>query len=80
MPDMLRYTEHAQNRLQQRSISKRLVELTLNSPDFILPTRSGREIAIKVHGKRFLKVIFKKENATIIVITVHWISKFKVEN
>lgn len=74
---MIKFTEHAETRLDERDISKEQVKNTLENPDFILPTRANRKIAIKKIDNKFLKVVFTKENSDIIVITNHWISKFK---
>ncbi len=74
---MIRFTQHAQTRLKQRNIAKQLVEMAVANPDFILPGRSGRKVTIKVMERRFLKVILTVEDSDILVITVHWISKFK---
>ena len=63
---MLHLTQHAEIRLIERNISLELVEAAVSNPDFTLPGRAGRQVAIKAFEKRFLKVIFIKQNDAII--------------
>lgn len=69
---MIRFSEHALLKLRHRHISRRRVEETIISPDYVAQGQSGRNIAYKKIEKLYLKVIFKKENGDIIVITQHW--------
>ncbi|MBU2578723.1 DUF4258 domain-containing protein [Patescibacteria group bacterium] len=72
---MIIFTQHALLKLKQRNISKTLVLQTLNQPEQISPTRQNRFVAFKKFGKLHLKVIFRKENKNIIVITQHLVEK-----
>jgi len=69
---MIFFTSHALLKLRQRGISKFSVKETLKSPDYTLPSYSGRIIAYKKFDKLYLKVVYKIENGNIIVITQHW--------
>ena len=74
---MIIFTEHSKAKMKQRNISQKLVEKVLKSPDNILFSYGKRKIAHKKIGKLFLRVIFKKEKDKIIVITAHWIKKWR---
>ncbi len=74
---MIKFTEHAGTRLTERNITKEQVIKSIESPEFILPARANRKIAVRRFGENFLKVVFAKDENDIIVITNHWISKFK---
>jgi hypothetical protein len=68
----LAYTEHAKERMKHREISKSKVEETVNQPNFIVPSRQDRFIAVKKYGDKYLKVICEKSNDKITVVTVYW--------
>ena len=72
---MIVFTRHATLKLGQRGIGKNLVVKTLKSPDRIIPTYRDRVAAFKKFRRIYLKVIFKKKNNDIIVITQHWVDK-----
>ena len=75
---MIIFTNHALLKLKQRRISKTVVKNTLKSPDYKFPSYSGRMIAYKKFDKLYLKVVYKKEDNNIIVITQHWEEKPKL--
>ena len=75
---MIIFTNHALLKLEQRGILKSTAIKTLKSPDYKIPSYSGRMIAYKKFDKLYLKVIYKKENNNIIVITQHWTDKLKI--
>lgn len=70
---MVRFTKHAETRLEERDITKALVLSTLEKPDIVLPSKANRNIAIRKYNNRYLKVVYVKEG-DIIVLTTHWIS------
>ncbi len=74
---MIVFTEHSKAKMKQRNISKELIKKVLKNPDNILPSYGKRKIAHKKIGRLFLRVIFKKEKDKIIVITTHWIKKWR---
>lgn len=61
----------------ERNITKRQVTQSIEDSEFILPARANRKIAVRRFDERFLKVVFVEEENDIIVITNHWISKFR---
>jgi len=74
---MIIFTQHALLKLKQRGIKKDLVIKTLNHSDYNFRTYKERMVALKKFGKNYLKVIFRKEDKNIIVISQHWVEKFK---
>ncbi len=71
------FTKHAETKLKQRRIFKNLAIETLLAPDFIQPSHGNREAAFRKVGRKYLKVIFRREINTYVVITQHWIAKLK---
>jgi len=69
---MIIFTQHALLKLKQRDIPKGLVLKTLEFPDYQFSTHGNREIKYKKFGRLYLKVIYKKEQGDIIVITQYW--------
>jgi hypothetical protein len=71
------FSAHALLKLRERGISQEFVLKAIQSPDFAKPTRNFREERYKRFGKNYLKVIAIEERGAIIVITAHWLAKFK---
>lgn len=69
---MIIFTRHSLLKLKQREISRMLVRETINAPDVVFKSYANREVAYKKVKRRYLKVVFKKENKNIIIITQHW--------
>ena len=69
---MIIFTSHSLLKLKQRKISKNLVIKTLKNPERISKSYSNREICYKRFGNLYLKVVYKKEDKNIIVITQYW--------
>lgn len=69
---MFYFTDHALRRLSARTIPKTLVERAVNYSDFTERSRYGTQIAIKLFGSRYLKVVLRKENDDIVIITAYW--------
>ncbi len=71
------FSNHASLKIEQRNISRQLVLKTVNSPDFSQPSRNFREEFYKKFGGKYLKVVIKRDKKSIIVVTAHWIAKYK---
>lgn len=69
------FSEHLL-KLKQRSIAKQKVIQTIKKPDIVLSSLSKRRLAYKKFGTLYLKVVFIKENDTIVVVTQHWDRQF----
>ena len=72
---MIVFTRHAILKSGQRRISKSLIAKTLKNPDKVISTYGNRMAAFKKFRKLHLKVIFRKKNNDIVVITQHWVDK-----
>ena len=73
---MIIFTSHSLLKLKQRKISKAKVIETLKNPDYVAEGYTNRKIALKRFDKLYLKVIYKKENKDIVIITQYFTSKF----
>ena len=71
------FSNHSLLKLQQRIISQKLVTETLKNSDHISKSYSDREISYKKFGRLYLKVIFRREEKHIIVITQHWVKQIQ---
>ena len=71
------FSKHSLLKLGQRGISREKVMDTLESPDYILPSYSDRMKAYNKFGNLYLKVVFKREEGDIFVITQYWEEKFQ---
>ncbi len=74
---MIIFTRHALLKLQQREISREAVRKTLKYPDYKIPSYGDRVIAYKKFDKLYLKVIYRIEEGSMVVITQHWQKKIK---
>lgn len=71
------FSNHSEIKIEQRKLSKELINKTVINPNFIIPSHGNRERAYKKFGKNYLEVVFIKEKELIIIITAHWVAKFK---
>lgn len=54
------YTNHAEEQIKERCISKEKIESTLTKPDKIIESRADTKIAQKIENKKLLRVVYKK--------------------
>ena len=66
----LRFTHHAQLRMQQRKISRAEVEDVVSNYHTSYTDRGGNPILIGHPGGRRIKVVVKKGSSPLLVITV----------
>lgn len=67
---MIRYSEHAEKRLVERSILAKDVESTIRKPLELVPVRYGRyAVAGSLPTGKFLVVVYGQEEEDFIVIT-----------
>lgn len=71
------FSNHAEIKIKQRMLSKELINETIITPDFIVPGNSNRERAYKKFRTQYLEVVFVKDGTVTIVVTAHWVAKFK---
>lgn len=65
----IKFSRHAKKQMKWRKISEEDVELTINNPDKLEDPIKGRKNAFKIIKGRLLKVTYKHENNSIIIIT-----------
>ncbi|MBI5750044.1 MAG: hypothetical protein HZA00_13070 [Nitrospinae bacterium] len=56
--------------MQEREVTEKEIEITINEPDRIEPSIKERKNAYKFINERFLRVTFKEEYNHILIITV----------
>ena len=71
------FTKHLRIKLEQRKINKAFVLETIKNPDLTRPTYGFREELYRKFSRLFIKVIIKKKNKHIIILTAHWVAKTK---
>jgi hypothetical protein len=65
------YTRHARQRMIQRKVSEDQIADALSSPDALIASESGEEIAVKRFGTREVRVVYRETDAeTILIYTV----------
>lgn len=67
---VIKYDRHAKKRMKEREVSEDEAEAAINNPDFNEPTRKGRTNALKFMNSRYLRVTYKEESDSILVVTV----------
>jgi hypothetical protein len=83
---MIVYTKHAEEKFrilkeQGFIVKKKMVEKVINSPDAVDHSQFPLLVAQKsIDEKHILKVVFKKENGIIKIITFYPMRKKKLKN
>ena len=65
------FTDHANQRKLERSISDNEIKEALAYPDYTISSFEERKISVKKVGSRTISVVYKSEKDNIIVITVY---------
>lgn len=63
------YSRHARKQMKWRDITEDEVQKTVVKPEKVEDSVKGRKNAFKLIGNKLIKVTFKEENGTIIIIT-----------
>ncbi len=66
------YTNHAEAKILERRLKKKLVEDIIIKPDRILPSVSNRKIAQRSVNGRLLRVIYEETGEVYIIITAYY--------
>jgi len=66
------YTSYAEDTINDRKISKEIIEDALKNPDEIIKGRKGRKIAHKIIGNKLLRVIYEENKKAYIVVTCYY--------
>lgn len=65
----IKFTRHAKNRMRWHKISEKDVELALAKPEWVEKGQEGKLNAWRKIGLKFLRVTYKEERDTRIIIT-----------
>ena len=66
----IKYSDHIKRRMVRRKISRKQVEYTIESPDYVDFDQYGHERAHKRFGNRIIRVVYAETNSGISLITV----------
>ena len=66
------YSEHAKDKIGERKISRKTIELAISKPDKILESRFNRRIIHKFVRNKLLRIVLKHENDVFIIITAYY--------
>ena len=72
---MIIFTEHSEQKLDERKLARLQVLEVLKKPDKTIKTYGNRIAAFKKFGELYLKVVYKREGKDAIIITQHWVEK-----
>ena len=73
----VKYIPHALERMNERGISRELVEEVLQSPDSINDGYLGRKVTQKRINGRLIRVVYETVDNDVVVITAYVTSKVK---
>jgi hypothetical protein len=69
------YTAHAEQRIVERGLSKKLIEGSILNYDQLVLSGFGRKIAEKSFKHKMLRVVFEKDDNVYIVVTAYFVRK-----
>jgi hypothetical protein len=64
------FDRHALRRMKERQVAEEEVKETIADPDALEPSIKGRMNSYKFSNGRFLRVTYKEEMTSILIITV----------
>ena len=70
MVKRIQYTQHAEERLKMRSISKKLIEDAISNPDESFK-KNDFKIIHKFLGEKLLRVFLRKEEDLIVLLSAY---------
>lgn len=73
------YTKHALEMLVLRKLKKELADKCAKNPDKVLSAKEGKKMYLKDFGKNYLKLIISEEREQLIIVTLYWLAKKRVE-
>lgn len=70
----LNYPVHVLHRMEQRSIDRRHIEVTIREPHMRMPTLNRRRSRVmRAFGTKTLDVIYEERERYIVVVTAAWL-------
>ncbi|MBI5098044.1 MAG: DUF4258 domain-containing protein [Nitrospirae bacterium] len=64
-----KWTDHIEIQLNERKISRELVETAVNNPDKIVDGKKGRKIYQKITGDKLVRVVTEGDNLITVYLT-----------
>ncbi|MHB1830400.1 MAG: DUF4258 domain-containing protein [Candidatus Micrarchaeaceae archaeon] len=66
------YTDHAEEKIQERKLSKKVIEDTIMLPDTITESIFNRKIAQRQIKNKLLRVVYEEADGVYIIITAYY--------
>ena len=66
------YSNHANEKIAERKISKSTIENSLKNPDTVMDSRAGTRVAHKLINDKLLRIVYRAEKQTCIVISAYY--------
>ena len=73
------YTKHASQKLKERNIDKIDIKKALENPDKSVSNINGTKIVHKINNKKLLRVIYRDDENSYLIITAYYTSKERYE-
>jgi len=68
-------TPHAKERMGERGIVEKDIQIVLEKPDALEPSVGRRSVARKYCGARTLEVVFDKDGKVAVIQTAYWLER-----
>ena len=75
----IKFTLHAKQKIKERNIKKTTVQRALIKPDELINSRNGTKIVQKVKNSKMLRIIFRDEEDSYLVITAYYTKQERYE-
>jgi hypothetical protein len=72
---VIEYSDHAEDGIRKRKISKKLIREAVLEPDEVLDSFRGRKLRRKTFGGKMLEVVTITEGKKTIVVTQYYLDK-----
>ena len=66
------YSNHANEKIRERKISKSTIENSLKNPDAVIDSRGETKVAHKLINDKLLRIVYKAEKKTCVVISAYY--------
>ena len=66
----LRFSRHARNRMRKGEVRRNVVELCVDTPEFVTDSVHGRKNHWRRHDEGYLRVTIAEEDEALVVVTV----------
>lgn len=66
------YTDHAEEKIQERKLSKEIIEGAVAMPDKVTDSVFDRKIAQRKVGNKLLRVVYEEVGGVYIIITAYY--------